>query len=165
MSVVVADHRSPEESDIEPDGLRQILEKIYLELDLQKGDIEISLVNDRQMISLNSKYRNINETTNVLSFPQYCWEEPGVCLNIFPKQGTVLQPVLWGEVIVSCETVSRQANSAGLSFAEEIVRMCIHGMLHLFGYDHHDDKDYKLMTDKEQLAMEIALSWLEHKKL
>jgi len=161
MSVTVGDHRSPEESEIDPDSLRQILEIVYRKLKLPEGDVEISLINDEQIKPLNRDYRKIDSPTNVLSFPHFRWDEPGVCKDFPSHSISENHPVLWGEVFVSCERVAFQAASGNVPFFCELIRICIHGILHLFGFDHITDDDYAVMDRKEKFAMEIASPYME----
>ncbi|MBN1879148.1 rRNA maturation RNase YbeY [bacterium] len=155
MSVTVGEHCEQNGSEIDPDHLADIIESVYQELHLPSGDIEISLVNDRQITELNKKYRNRDISTNVLSFPQYEWSGPEICLiETIDPDGP---PILWGEVIVSKETVKRDAKKRKVPYKEELLRICIHGMLHLFGYDHDNDDDHELMQEVERSAMRYAI--------
>jgi len=73
------------------------------------------------MRRLNREYRGIDETTDVLSF-SYVGQ---------PHAGGVL-----GEIFVSVKVAERQAREAGCPLAEEIARLCVHGILHILGYEH-----------------------------
>ena len=153
MNVTVGDHRSSDESDIEPESLSKLLEKACQELSLTPGEIEISLVDDTTIKNLNNQYRNKNMPTNVLSFPHYKWISPGICADRIMFDAGNDQPVLWGEVVVCCETVKREAKDISMDFAPELYRICIHGILHLFGYTHDTDADYEIMKEKELSAI------------
>ena len=85
-------------------------------------ELSILLVNDHKIRRLNSQYRKIDKTTDVLSFPQIKLGEP--------------DPILLGDVVVSTDTASRQANEHAISLEEEILLLIIHGTLHLLGFDH-----------------------------
>jgi len=82
------------------------------------------LIDDQKMARLNETFRGRPGPTNVLAFPQ--------------REGEFgdLNPDLLGDVVVSVETASKEAEAAGLSLEEVIDRLIIHGILHLVGFDH-----------------------------
>lgn len=87
------------------------------------------------MHALNLRYRGIDKTTDVLSFPQYGGGELkkslGNSLLVAHHSSLPL-----GDIVISLEKARAQAKEHGLSFDEELARLLIHGLLHLFGYDH-----------------------------
>jgi len=94
-------------------------------------NINLVLVDNKDMMLYN-KYRNANGSTDVLSFKYEL-------------------PELLGEVYVCPEYVRENARYFKVPFGEEMVRVCIHGVLHLFDYD-HEKSDYqaKLMFEKQE---------------
>lgn len=94
------------------------------------SEVSITLVNDKQIHKLNKQYRAIDKPTNVLSF------ELG-------------DDVLLGDIFISLDTVKKEAVAAGISVPEHTAHMIVHGMLHLQGYDHINDKDAEIMEAKE----------------
>lgn len=86
-----------------------------------EGDLSLAFIGDRMMRRINRDYRGIDGTTDVLSF-SYVNE---------PHSGGVL-----GEVFVSTAVAARQAEEAGCPLDEEIARLCVHGVLHILGWDH-----------------------------
>lgn len=93
------------------------------------GLIELILVNDRTMHQLNRKYRGKDGTTDVISFSFL--ESPESLLGLSPKIPRIL-----GEVYISVPTARRQAKQYGYSLDQELRLLFIHGLLHVFGYDH-----------------------------
>jgi len=89
---------------------------------------------------LNHKYRGIKKATDVLSFN---FEDED---SSFP---TVGENKILGDIIISVETAQKQANKLNHNIDREIVVLLIHGLLHLLGYDHIEDNDYKKMHKKE----------------
>jgi probable rRNA maturation factor len=83
----------------------------------------IAFVSDRQIRTLNRKFRGIDKATDVLSFPAD--EE--------------LDESNLGDIAVSVETAAMQAKENGLTFDKEIAQLILHGLLHLSGYDHETD--------------------------
>lgn len=106
-------------------------------------DTEVSLriVDNAEMIELNTQYRQNNKTTNVLSFPADFPEE----LNI---------PLL-GDIVICATVVTDEAIEQGKSLDAHWAHMVIHGMLHLMGYDHIDDSE---ATEMETLETTILLA-------
>ena len=102
--------------------LKKWLNKILKDLNCEDMELSILLVNDEKIRKLNAKYRKINKSTDVLSFPQINEGNP--------------QQFLLGDVVVSTDTAWRQAHNHGLAFEEELLLLLIHGTLHLLGYDH-----------------------------
>ena len=99
-----------------------------------KKEFTIFLTNNLRMKKLNNKFRKINKTTDVLSFP----------LKIKKKSNTYL-----GDIAISYEIVNKRSKSS--FFDHELDKMWIHGYLHLSGYDHIKYKDFKKMSIKENL--------------
>ncbi len=111
--------------------------RILSDLDSTDAEMGVVFVSDRTIRRYNRDYRQINKATDVLSFAMQEGEGPAD------------DPQL-GDVIISLETAQRQAEENKLSLDEEILRLLIHGVLHLHGYDHIEDDDYKEMNALEQ---------------
>jgi len=86
----------------------------------------VALVSDKRMADLNKLFRGKGSTTDVLSFPN----EPE---EFDPDQKNL------GDVVISVEQASRQAEENGLSLEMELKQLILHGLLHLCGYDHETD--------------------------
>ncbi|UCD95152.1 MAG: rRNA maturation RNase YbeY [Candidatus Zixiibacteriota bacterium] len=96
--------------------------------------LNIIFVGDSWIRRLNREFRGIAGTTDVLSFN--IDEEPG-------------EDCIIGEIYVSTDTAAKNARSEQVSFTEELLRLCCHGLLHLLGYDHIKAKDSKVMQTRE----------------
>ncbi|MDR3208582.1 MAG: apolipoprotein N-acyltransferase [Rickettsiales bacterium] len=92
------------------------------------AEVSITLTNDAELQKLNKKYRRIDAPTNVLSF------ETG-------------DEELLGDVFISFDAVAREARCDG--FAKHATHLLVHGILHLQGFDHIDERDAKIMERKE----------------
>lgn len=100
-------------------------------LDADKdAEVSVTLVNDKKIRRLNKQYRGVDKPTNVLSF------ELG-------------DDLLLGDIFISLDTVVKEAHAACISVEEHTAHMIVHGMLHLHGYDHLNDKDAIIMEQKE----------------
>lgn len=101
-----------------------------------KGEIEIIIVGESEIKRLNRDYRGKNKVTDVLSF---AWQEDNkVSTNLL------------GQIYICYPQIKRQAKVWQVSAKEEFSRMLIHGLLHLVGYDHDNEKDSKKMFDLQE---------------
>jgi len=105
-----------------------LLRKALRLLGLRKAEISILFVNDERMRILNSRFRGIDRTTDVLSFPQNEF--------ISPNAQRLTPNVVLGDIVISLPKTKKQAEENGLTFHQELKRLLIHGLLHLTGYDH-----------------------------
>jgi probable rRNA maturation factor len=99
------------------------------------GELSLAFIGDRMMRRINRDYRGIDRTTDVLSF-SYVGE---------PHAGGVL-----GEVYVSAAVAARQAEEAGCPLDEEIARLCVHGVLHILGWDHDSAPSRRRMLRRQE---------------
>ena len=110
-------------------------------------ELSVLLVDDRTIAELNTQYLNRRRPTNVLSFPMR--EGP------FSED----QPEMLGDVVISVETASREAGDAGIAVWERLDYLLIHGILHLFGYDHEgDESEARIMEEKTEELMALLRS-------
>lgn len=94
---------------------------------------------DNQIHELNRDYRNIDRPTDVLSFALF--------VDNKDSQIMIDNHISLGEVIISLETTERQALDNNKSFDEEMAFLLSHGILHLIGFDHTDEKTLSIMLD------------------
>ena len=108
--------------------------------------ILVALVDDSTMKGLNGRFKNLEKTTNVLSFEMDQTD---------PEDGTFIL----GEIVVCVDTAEREALHAGMSVYDRLTELFIHGLVHLSGYDHTINKKEALrMRRKEkELMKEIAM--------
>ena len=97
---------------------------ILLFLKCANKELSVLLTDDKTIKELNKKYRDQDQTTDVLSFSQNDGEE------------SILESRLLGDVVISISTAKKQASQHDLLLEEEIVLLLIHGTLHLLGFDH-----------------------------
>ncbi len=97
-------------------------------LDCPDGELSLLVVDDPQIAKLNRKYFKRHGPTNVIAFPM--------------RQGEFsnLTPQLLGDVVISVETAASEAKKSGISMPERFTQLLVHGILHLFGYDHEESK-------------------------
>ena len=109
---------------INREKLRRRLTRLMKELGLAEADLSVSVVTDEEIRAVNRDYRGVDKPTNVLAFAL----EEGE-----PMPGA---PRVLGDLLISGETIMREAPPLGYSDAEMFYFYLIHGLLHLIGYDH-----------------------------
>lgn len=132
---------------VEP-SLEDILTGVVRELLIDEGfgeDAEVSLVfvDDNHIRELNSRYRGVDSVTDVLSFAMREGE---------PIPGEE-EEVLLGDVVISLQAAMRQAGEYDHSFVREAAYLTAHGVLHLMGYDHHEEDTRNVMRRKEEAVL------------
>ena len=123
-------------------------------LGLKDAELSILLVDDSRMKRLNYKYRGIDRTTDVLSFPQMSYSVKRKALSVKSYNAINAQrTTLLGDVVINLQAAKRQAPEHGLSFNEELRWLLVHGVLHLIGYDHERSKyaERKMRTKEREL--------------
>jgi len=102
--------------------------KIYLTL---------LLSNNESIKKLNKKFRNKNKHTDILSFP-------------FNQRSKVSKEIYLGDIIISINYMNKPKNLSTYDFKEKVVKIFIHGFLHLLNFNHIKEKDYIKMFKEEQ---------------
>ncbi|MGH9501127.1 MAG: rRNA maturation RNase YbeY [Terriglobales bacterium] len=97
-----------------------------------RGSVDVLLTASSELRVLNRRFRNKNQPTDVLSFPA------GEC----PHNGFA------GDIAISVDIAKRNAKRLGHTPLEEIKVLCLHGILHLAGFDH--EHDHGRMAGKER---------------
>ena len=136
------------------DSLETFIKKLMHRLDLNGFELSVMLCNDGEIKELNKKYRNKNAPTDVLSFPQIDRSIESSGANI----------KLLGDIVISLETVKKNALENNVSYEEEIKRVIIHGLLHLLGLD-HDKSNFKSNESPMILKQEKILKEMLEDKL
>jgi len=114
-------------------------------------EISVSFVDMDEIRELNRNFRDIDKTTDVLSFPQF--EDK---MQI-PDEGVVSL----GDVVICTEQAMLQADDFGHSAEREIVYLFTHSLFHLLGYDHMNEMDKDEMRHAEEKVM--AMTGLERR--
>ena len=142
-------------------NLKKIAKAVYVTLG-QKAKIKAELVfaKEEEIQNLNASTRGVDKVTDVLSYP-----------TLDGIRGTILNPkncvtemdrnyIFIGSVVLCEEKIKEQAIEFGHGEEVERTYLIIHGLLHLFGYDHETEEDKKEMRDKEK----AILAYLEKNK-
>lgn len=110
------------------------------------AEISVKFVNDEEIHALNRDYRNVDRSTDVLSFPL---GEDGV-YDINNDTGAKML----GDIVISIDHAKAQAEEYGHTLEREIGFLTVHSMLHLLGYDHENGGlEAVRMREKEETAL------------
>lgn len=107
--------------------------------------VEVVVVGDEFIRKINNNYRHIDRATNVISFS-------------YKEEGPPCGENLAGEIYVSHETVMKEAKEQAVDPRHLFLRITIHGLLHVLGYDHVDDGRYQLMEAEEKRILRTVLN-------
>ena len=112
------------------------------------GDWEVVIMgcDDARIAVLNADFREKDKATNVLSWPSE--ERSAQDAGGLPLAPEGPDPEL-GDIAISFDTCMREAQDAEKKFADHVTHLVVHGILHLLGYDHIDEKDAALMEGLE----------------
>jgi len=100
--------------------------------------LDVLLCDDAKQRRLNAAYRSTDAPTNVLSFPA-----------ADDASGAQAQRML-GDLSLASGTCAREAEEQGKSVRDHTAHLAVHGLLHLLGYDHMDDRDAEIMETLER---------------
>ena len=101
------------------------------------GQISIIFCSDNYILDVNQQYLQHDYFTDIITF-DYC-------------EGDRLS----GDLFISVDSVRENALEYGTEFAEELNRVIVHGLLHLIGYDDHNDEDIAMMRKKENYYLSL----------
>jgi len=107
--------------------------------------LTIWLTTNKSIRAYNKKYRKIDKATDILSFPYWPDLKPGQ--QIAPE---LTHDKQLGDIIISLEYVQNQLKELKTTMPQRLEVLLVHGICHLLGYDHIDEKDYEIMHKKEQ---------------
>ena len=124
----------PSHFRIDTEKISDILGYIDERVDMpQRGTLNIAFLSDEEIRKLNHEYRDVDATTDVLSF------------HYFDDFSSVKDDEIVGECIFSESKILAQATEHGHDAAQEFEILLIHSVLHILGYDHETDADYEKM--------------------
>ena len=111
----------------------------------KKVNFTLLLSNNKGTKKLNKDFRNKNKSTDVLSFP-------------FNKKTKISKTTYVGDIIISYNFMDKPKSQSLKNFKEKVVKTFIHGFLHLLGFDHVKNKDYKKMLNEEEILYKSVIS-------
>lgn len=134
-----------------PSGIRMLVRRacnavLVTEEFLEPAEVNVTFVDDEEIKILNTEFRNIENSTDVLSFP--LGENGEYDTN--PENGAKML----GDIVISIDHAVKQADIYGHTLQREIAFLTVHSMLHLLGYDHiNGGLEQMKMREKEELVL------------
>jgi len=119
----------------------------YLGSNDKKVELGLQLISSEKSRELNKQYRGKDKPTDVLSFP----------LGEHGLEKYDILPI--GDIFICLDVARRQAEEMDIPLDQELARLTVHGLLHLFGYDHErSSEDEKKMVDLQEKILQKFLS-------
>ena len=123
-------------------------------------EVDILITDSEEVQEYNKEYRDIDKTTDVLSFPNLEWEAPSdfESLNAEDLEMSVnpeTELTILGEICLNKDRIVSQAEEYGHSVKREYAFLIAHSMLHLLGYDHMEEGEAKVMEEKQAAYLEM----------
>jgi len=136
----------PESFIVDEVRLFEIFRHISKNIDIpQKGILNIAFLPDNEIQVLNKQYRNIDSSTDVLSF------------HYFDNFSDISDDEIGGEIILSEWRILSQAREHNHSPEREFEILAIHSILHIIGFDHETDEDFEEMWKHESILRNVSL--------
>ena len=127
------------DEEIDTEELDKVIQFACKHMKVENPLLNIVIVDNKKIQEINKLYRNKDAVTDVISF---AFEE----VNDVQYEDVRFL----GEIYISYERCVSQANEYGHSVKREFCYLAVHGLLHLLGYDHIEEKDKKVMRALEE---------------
>ena len=124
------------------DYLEDLLEYTLEHENVENAIFSVIFVDDEEIHRINKEYRHVDRVTDVISFAFEDNEEK-IYNNIR----------ILGDIYICIPQMKRQATSYGHSEKRELSFLCVHGLLHLLGYDHMNESEEKIMFGLQELIL------------
>jgi len=117
------------------DQILNIVDEVCAKTGLHVKSCNIIFVSDKELAEMHHRYLNDPSPTDVITF------------NLGSDE-------IEGEIYISSERAKTQSKEYNVSFENELIRLVVHGLLHLAGYDDLSESDYREMKQKENYFVE-----------
>ena len=114
----------------------------------KKVSLTLMLSNNKNIKRLNRNFRNKDKATDILSFP-------------FENNSKIINGTYIGDIIISYNFINKPKSQKLKTFKEKLIKIFIHGFLHLLNFNHVKDKDFKKMEKEEQQIYKSVISKLD----
>ena len=111
----------------------------------KKVNVSLLLSNNKNIKKLNKKFRNKDKSTDILSFP-------------FNKKIKISKEIYIGDIIISYNYINKPKSQKTKFFKEKLIKIFIHGFLHLLSFNHIKEIDYKRMSREEEHIFQSVVS-------
>jgi rRNA maturation RNase YbeY len=122
---------------IDENSISAWIENIINKEEKTLGNVCFVLCSDKYLLNINQQYLKHNYYTDVITFD---YSE---------------QDIISGDIFISIDRIKENAENYNKTFINELLRIIIHGILHLMGYDDKSDTDKKIMTSKEDESLNL----------
>lgn len=121
-------------------------------------EVDVLITNDEAIHQVNLDMRDVDRSTDVLSFPEFDLTPGQLPEAEDADPGTGLVPL--GDMVISWEHVTAQAKEYGHSNRRELAYLVVHSVLHLLGYDHLDEGPQKkqMRAREEAILAELGIT-------
>ena len=126
-------------------------QKLMMETDVTNWEVSVFFCDDEKMKELNSQYRNIDDTTDVLSFESDS--------SYIDDEGNEIDVA--GDIVISIPALMRNAEYFSVNADDELKRLLTHGFLHLSGQDHgeyHIGKEGCILDENQKVPVYSQLT-------
>lgn len=132
--------------------IREALQVVYNNLGLSSNNVvSLKFCNDSEIREINKRYRGADQATDVISFPAD--SETGM----YHANNT--GEIFLGEILIDINYIAAHTNTS--SFNNEVIRVFVHGVLHLLGYDHLNTNQMKEMQTIEEKILSLIVKDVE----
>ena len=126
-------------------GVWESLRGIAAGLGPPDADVDVILTDDAFIRKINREYRGIDRPTDVISFSYIEGDRTD-----FIEDPSRTRDNLAGEIYISCETLQKEAKAQGIELENLFLRIGVHGLLHVLGYEHGTDSETEIMEGEER---------------
>ncbi len=125
-------------------------------------EVNVLITDDNAIHEINEEFRQIDRSTDVLSFPMIDYTSPAD-FEGFDDRGELFNPetgeLMLGDIVISMDHVYSQASEYGHRAEREIAFLTAHSMLHLMGYDHiEDDERLEMERRQEEILFRLGIT-------
>ena len=131
ITIVASSWNTPLINDLRTRG-PAMMDHIAARLSLDPQRVSLLLCNDEDIRAMNQIHRGVDKATNVLSFPA---ED-----DLWRSGDMPTDEVTIGDIAIAAETVLRESSKIGIAAGDHLLHLFTHGVLHLLGYDHEEDR-------------------------
>ena len=123
-----------------------------------EAEVNVILTDNQAIQEINREHRQIDASTDVLSFPMVDYEAPSDFDHVEDAVEDYFNPetgeLMLGDIVISVDKVEEQAEKYGHSQTRELAFLVAHSMLHLCGYDHMEEEERLLMEARQNEILE-----------
>lgn len=130
------------DGDVDVEKLAKVVRAFRDAEGIEEGAlIDVLLTDDTTVAELNERYRGVRGATDVLAF------------ETAPPETVKTDVWALGQVVISCDRAEEQAGDAGTGLDAELEELLVHGLLHLVGYTHEDEKTARVMAETAESVL------------